>query len=79
MRCGRAYTALVEDDGIEIVGLGRRDQALFELRREGGIILVARQALFLDRTDRYTVADKRGRRIVIVRGDAQNLHLNIAP
>ena len=41
-----------------------------------GVVLVPRQPLLLHGADRHAVDDERGRRIVIVGGDAEDLHLS---
>ena len=71
------HAALVEDDGVEI---GRIEpgviQAPFDGRqRKAGVVLAPRQALFLHGADRHAVDDERGGRVVVVRGDAEDLHL----
>ena len=44
--------------------------------RKRRVVLVPRQALFLNGADRHAVDDERGGRVVVVRGDAEDLHLN---
>src|ERR1700680_1808355 len=72
------HAAFVENDRVEILriepGVG---QAPFNRRRwKGGVVLAPRQALFLYGTDRHAIDDERGRRIVVVRGYPEDLHLN---
>ena len=72
------HAALVEDDGVEI---GRVEPGVIEAPfdrpdREGGVILSARQALLLYGADGHAIDEERGRRIVVMRRDPENLHLN---
>src|SRR4029079_9672754 len=43
---------------------------------KAGVVLAARQTLFLYGTDGHAVDDECGGRVVVVRGDAENLHVS---
>src|SRR6185437_3968526 len=74
------HRTLVENHRIQRLGAdtGVIQAPLDRCQRERGVILAARKALLLNRCDRYAIDDERRRRIVIVRGDSENLHLSIA-
>jgi len=63
---------LVEADEGEIAGVDARlAQAVGDgVGRKGGVVLLAREALFLRGRDDPAVLDEAGRRIVVVRRDA---------
>ena len=42
--------------------------------REPRVVLAARQALFLHGADGHAIDHERGRGVVVMRGDAENLH-----
>ena len=70
------HRLFVEDHCIELLGLDARLlEAPFDgAEREPGVVLAAREALFLHRADRHAVDQHRGRRVVVVRGDAEDAH-----
>ncbi len=70
------HAAFVEDHRIELRRIDRRlVQTPFDRTcRKPGVVLVPRQPLFLDGAHRDAVDDKRGGRIVIVGGNAEDLH-----
>ena len=63
------HRALVEHDGIEIVGLDAgMVQAPFDRRQwKGGIVLAPRKTFLLNGGDRNAVNDKGRRRIMVMR------------
>ena len=70
------HAALVEDDRVEVARLEAGLSRHHSIAASGnaGVVLAARQPLFLHRADRHAVDDERGGGVVIVRGDAEDLH-----
>ena len=72
------HAAFVEDDGVEIIGLEACViQAPFDgCQRKARVVLAARQPLFLNGADGHAVDHERGRRVVVVGRDPEDLHLS---
>ena len=73
------HAALVEDHRVEDrPARARRARGTTRWRATGkaGVVLAARQPLFLHGADRHAVDDERGRRVVVMRGDAEDLHVS---
>ena len=72
------HAALVEDDRVEVgwIETGVIQAPFDGPERKAGVVLVPRQALFLHGADRHAVDDERGGRIVVVGGNAEDLHLS---
>ena len=70
------HRLLVEDDGVEIFGLELRliETPFDRVQGKRGVVLLARKALFLDDRDGHAVDHERGGGVVIVRGEAEDLH-----
>ncbi len=68
----------VKDDAIDRRGVDLRlFQAIGDrVRRKVGIVLLAREALFLRRRDDLAIADQGGGAIVVEGGNPQNQHRN---
>ena len=71
------HAALVEDHRVEIRRARARliEAPLDGAQRKARVVLAPRQPLLLHRRDRHAVDDERGGRVVVVRGDAENLHV----
>jgi hypothetical protein len=70
------HRLLVEDDGVELIGLepAPLEAPLDRRQWKAGVVLVAREPLLLDGTDRNSV-DQQGRcGVVVVGRDSENLH-----
>ena len=72
------HAALVEDHRVEVGWLETGViQAPFDgPERKAGVVLVPRQSFFLHGANRHAVDHERGSRIVVVRGNPEDLHLN---
>src|SRR5207248_7920621 len=70
------HRLLVEDDGVELLGLQAPllEAPLDRGEREDGVVLAAREPLFLDGADRDAADHQCCRRIVVVRRDAEDAH-----
>src|SRR5262249_24245442 len=55
---------------------GRLEAPLDRVQREAGVVLAARQPFFLDRAHRDAVDDECGGGIVVMGGDAEDLHVS---
>src|SRR5207302_10671923 len=70
------HRLFVEDHRVELSRLeaGALQAPLDRREREGGVVLAPREPLLLDGADRNSVDHQRGRRVVVVRRDAQDAH-----
>src|SRR5438105_429404 len=74
------HRTLVEDDGVERVRLdaGVIETPFDRRQRKRGVALAPRKAFLLDGAVRHAVDDQCRGGVVVVRGDAENLHLSTA-
>ena len=68
------HRLFVEDDGVELLGLhaGEVEAPLDRGERKGSVVLAPREPLLLHGTDGHAVDEQRRRRVVVVRGDAED-------
>src|SRR5437764_8701611 len=73
------HASFVEHDCVEIgwVELRVLEAPLDRADWKPGVVLPTREALFLYGARRHAVDDERGGRIVIVGGDAEDVHISI--
>ena len=71
------HAPFVEDDRVEILRLKPACSRHQSMAPDGKarIVLLPREPFFLDGADRYAVDHERRSRIVVMRGDAEDLHL----
>src|SRR5262249_18226364 len=75
------HRLLVEDDRVELLGLEPRllEAPLDRRERERRVVLAAREALLLNRKGGHAVDDESRRGVVVMRRNAEDLHLILRP